>query len=58
MRGTAGEKRCEQIEVEHPSEAVERLFGEKLHGAMDFQVRDLLAVLWPLGPEAARRRAH
>lgn len=50
-------KPSSQVEPEHASEAIERLFGDRL-GYPAFMVRDLLEALWPLGPEVARQRAQ
>lgn len=44
-------------QIEDALGAVERLFGERLQGPCDCYVRDLLAVLWPLGATAAREKA-
>jgi hypothetical protein len=44
------------VELESPTEAVERLFGERLTGAWDFQTRGLLAAFWSLGADTAGRK--
>lgn len=41
---------------ETPTEAIERLFGEKLY-PVEFGARSLLVALWPLGPDLALQRA-
>lgn len=56
--GGKSQRRSLVVELEQPAEAVERLFGAKLVGVYDFQVRGLLIALWPLGPESAQRRAN